>query len=496
MAKFPDPTKEYGAAPVAGPIDASKLPPSSGPEDTVQTPLYQAPEPAPVGADYRPPVQPSPQMSAPVSGSPFRNLMPLLIGVVALVVLGALGFVLIPKLFKTTATTTTLNYWGLWEPTSVMQAVISDYESQNPNVKINYTMQSPKNYRSRFITAGTGSNPPDIVRIHNTWLPMLKKDLAPAPDTIVKPSDLSSYYPIVQKNFVSGGKVYALPLEIDGLALIYNADIFEEAGATPPADWNALRKLAFDLTKTNPETKIIERAGIALGTTSNIEHWSDILGLLIMQNSGDPGKPSDTAVQDALTFYTIVSTQDKSWDASQPNSVYAFATGTVAMIIAPSWQVSEIKAINPNLNFKVAPAPVLPSTNYAWATYWAEAVPLTSKNQTEAWKFIKYLSSESVLQKMYAGASQIRALGEPYPLTTLSSTLASDSIAAPFVTQGPNYVSWYMSSRTYDDGINDEIIKYYEDAINAVNGGSTIGAVLSTLDAGVKQVLAKYPEAK
>ncbi|MEI8232169.1 MAG: extracellular solute-binding protein [bacterium] len=499
MPKFPDPTKEYGAAPMTGSIDASKLPPSSGLEDAVKTPLYQAPEPTPAPESSLHIESDSAREMAPdvkLSGSPFRNLIPIIIGVAALAILGTLGFVVIPNLFKKTATVTTLNYWGLWEPSSVMQGVIADYEAANPTIKINYSMQAPKNYRSRFLTAATQANPPDIVRIHNTWLPMLKKDLSPAPDTILKVSDLSSYYPIVQKNFVSNGKIYALPLEVDGLALFYNEDIFKEAGATVPSDWNTLRKLAFDLTKTNAETGIIERAGVALGTTANVEHWSDILGLLIMQNSGNPGKPSETAVQDALTFYTIVSTQDKSWDASQPNSVYAFATGTVAMIIAPSWQVSEIKAINPNLNFKVAPAPVLPSTNYAWATYWAEAVPLASKNQTEAWKFIKYLSTTEVLQKMYAGASQVRALGEPYPLTSMSSTLAADPLAAPFVTQGPNYVSWYLSGRTYDEGINDEFIKYYEDAINGINGGSTVGSILKTLDAGVQQVLTKYPEAK
>ncbi|MFZ2199489.1 MAG: extracellular solute-binding protein [Microgenomates group bacterium] len=498
MPKFPDPTKDYGGTPVTGAIDLS---PQGKVEGTAETkneapPLYVAPTPAPA---------PSPlveQGSAggmtpdiKVSGSPFRNIFPILIGIGAIVVLIILAMVVIPMFTKKT-TVTTLNYWGLWEPSSVMQGVIADYESSNPNIKIKYTMTSPKNYRTRFLAAGTQADAPDIVRIHNTWLPMLKKDLAPAPDTVLKVSDLSTYYPIVQQNFVSGGKVYGLPLEIDGLALLYNVDMLKEAGAEPPTDWNALRKLAFDLTKTNPETKIIERAGVALGTTNNVDNWSDILGLLILQNSGDPGRPSDTAVQDALTFYTIISTQDKSWDATQPNSAYAFATGTVAMILAPSWQVSEIKAINPELNFKVAPAPVLPSANYTWATYWGEAVPLTSKNQTQAWKFIKYLSTPEVLQKMYAGASQIRALGEPYPLTTLSSTLANDPLAAPFVAQGPSYKSWYLSGRTFDEGINDGFIKYYEDAINAINSGSSVGAVLKPLDEGVKQLLLKYPEAK
>lgn len=502
MPKFPDPTKDYTSTPMTGgAIDASKIPTSSAEPSVAATPLYQAPSPAPI-TESTPPKASGPQpIVSHVSGSPFRNMVPILIGLAAIILLVVLGFAIIPKFTKTSAPVT-LNYWGLWEPSSVMQGVIADYEAANPNVKINYSLQNVKNYRSRFLTASTQANPPDIVRIHNTWLPMLKKDLAPAPDTVLKVSDLADYYPIVQANFVSAGKIYALPMEVDGLALLYNEDILKEAGATPPSDWNTLRKLAFDLTKTNAETGIIERAGVALGTTGNVDNWSDILGLLILQNSGNPGKPTDSVVQQALTFYTLISTEDKSWDSSQPNSVYAFATGTVAMIIAPSWQISEIKAINPDLSFKVAPVPVLPNTNAssagnaAWASYWAEAVPLASKNSVEAWKFIKYLSTPAVLQKMYAGAVQIRALGEPYPLVSLGSTLANDPLAGPYVTQGPKYKSWYLADRTYDDGINDEISKYYEDAINAINGGQTVSAVLKTLDAGVTQVMTKYPEAK
>lgn len=495
MPKFPDPTKDYSGTPMTGTIDTSKAPPI--PQDP--PPVYTAPVSEPPPSSETPPQDTMPPQTQkpfqPINSSPFRNMMPLLIGLGAIIFLVVLGFTILPR-FNKSSEPVTLNYWGLWEPISVMQSVIAEYESANPNVKINYSMQSPRNYRTRFLASANQANPPDIVRIHNTWLPMLKNDLSPAPESVIALSELTNYYPIVSQNFVSGGKLYALPMGIDGLALLYNEDIFQEAGATPPSDWNTLRKLAFDLTITNPDTGIIERAGVALGTTNNVEHWSDILGLLILQNSGNPGKPSEEAVQDALTFYTIISTQDKSWDSTQPNSVYAFATGTVAMILAPSWQISEIQAINPDLNFKVVPAPVLPSANFAWATYWAEAVPISSKNPTEAWKFIKYLSTPDVLQKMYAGASQIRAMGEPYPLSSMSSTLANDPLAGAYVTQAPNYKSWYMASRTYDDGINDQLNKYYEDAINGINNGSTVGSILKPLDEGVTQLLLKYPEAK
>ncbi len=501
MPKFPDPTREYTAEPVS---------PSAGSSATAPepTPIYAAPpaaEPAPtpepspsspVASVAPPPAAPPPTPpSLPIAASPFRNLIPLVIGVVVVTILAVVAMNILPRLTKKTSAIT-LTYWGLWEPNSVLQGVIADYEKSHPNVKINYTMQSPKNYRSRLQSAIQSGSAPDIARIHNTWLPMLRANLTPAPDKIVPLSTLDAYYPIAKKNAVAGGKVYALPLEVDGLALFYNQDIFDKKGLTPPADWNALRKMAYDLTERNAETGIITLSGAAIGTTSNIDHWSDILGLLILQNSGDPGKPSTTAVQDALTFYTIFATQDKTWDATQPNSVYAFATGTVAMILAPSWQVAEIKAINPNLKFGIAPAPTLPSTNIAWASYWMEAVPSSSKNAEAAWEFIKYLSSESSLQSIYAAASQVHGLGEPYPLKSMASLVGSDPIATTFVSQAPNYTSWYLASRTYDEGVNDQLIKYYEDAINTIVGGSTVASITKTLEEGVSQVLAKYPEAK
>lgn len=491
MSKFPDPTKNYEGAPV----DPNKPVVSAPP--VADVPLYQAPDPEP---DVPPapsvsttPNSPPPNYPEAISPSPFRNLIPLLIGGAVILILVILAVTLLPRLTKKTENIT-LTYWGLWEPVSVMQAVIADYESQNPHVKIEYSMQSPKNYRSRLQSAISAGNAPDIVRVHNTWLPMFRSSLSPAPSTVLNLSDLDDFYPIVKKNAVVGSNIYALPLGIDGLALLYNEDMLTEAGVSPPADWNSFRKLAFDLTKINETTKVIERAGAAMGTTNNVEHWSDILALLILQNSGDPSQPSLTSVQDAMTFFTIFSTQDKSWDSAQPNSVYAFATGTVAMILAPSWQIAEIKAINPDLKFGVAPAPTLPSTKIAWGSYWMEAVPKTSQNQEEAWKFIKFLSSSESLQKIYAAGSQVHTIGVPYPRLSLANLLSTDPLLGPYVSQAPNYTSWYLTARTFDEGVNDQLIKYYEDAINTVNSGSTVDSTTKTLDAGVTQVLGKFPD--
>jgi hypothetical protein len=49
-----------------------------------------------------------------------------------------------------------------------------------------------------------------------------------------------------------------------------------------------------------------------------------------------------------------------------------------------------------------------------------------------------------------------------------------------------------MNSFTHDGGLNDSIIKYYEDAINALNRGESIDSVIETLSTGINQVLSRY----
>src|SRR3989344_8224493 len=71
-----------------------------------------------------------------------------------------------------------LTYWGLWEPTSVMQPLIDEYQTTNPNVKITYIFQSPREYRERLQNALSQAKGPDIFRIHNSWIPMFKSQLA------------------------------------------------------------------------------------------------------------------------------------------------------------------------------------------------------------------------------------------------------------------------------------------------------------------------------
>lgn len=397
-----------------------------------------------------------------------------------------------------TAQITTLTYWGLWEDSQILKEVISDFESKNPSIKIDYRKQSHRDYRERLQQAIASANGPDIFRYHVAWVPMLSSDLSPMPSTVMSTTEYKQiFYPTAYNNLQVGGQIVGIPLMYDGLALFYNKEMLKTANLSVPTTWAELRTAANKLTVPASISERtggnITRAGLAIGNAGNVDHFSDILALLIIQNGGNPADSSSQYVKDAITFYTNFIKQDKVWSDRLANSTTAFARGDVAMIFAPSWRAHDIKNLNPNLDFAVARVPQLDAQKpAAWATFWAEGVSAKSKNKEAAWAFLKYLSTPEVLRKFYTNASQYRNFGEIYPRTDMASELVSNELVGAYVTDAPIAKSWYMSSFTHDNGVNDQIIKYYEDAINAVLSNTDVAKALETATTGISSVLGKY----
>lgn len=480
-------TPEEKTAPVEEPF------PSEMPSEEETTPLETPPEISP--EEPLPSGPPGPVEAFHIEKkSPFgavKKILPIILGLILVV---GLVFLIIkvglPRFQKPKEITIT--YWGLWEPESVMRQVIADWNEDNPNIKINYSMQSKLQYRERVQSALARGEGPDIFRYHATWLPMFKNQLDSVPTEVMSTSQFeAAFYPIAASQLRSGTSYLGIPLEIDTLSLFYNKDIFQTAGKTPPTTWDELRRVAIELT-THDEAGRIQTAGVALGTTNNIEHWSDILGLMMLQNEADLANPTGSLAEDALIFYTIFNKTDRVWDLTLPNSMLAFANGDLAMYFGYSWDVFEIKNINPDLEFGVVEAPQLAGTNITWASFWVEGVNNKSEYKEEAWEFLKYLSSKETLAKLYQAQSQLRLFGEPYSRVEMASQAKTNPLVAPFVDQAPQAQTWYLCSRTYDNGINDKMIDYFKDAVNAINANENPADALATTASGVAQLLSQY----
>ncbi|MFC1647020.1 extracellular solute-binding protein [Patescibacteria group bacterium] len=388
----------------------------------------------------------------------------------------------------------TLTYWGLWENDAIIRPVIDEFEASNKGITIDYIKQSHKQYRERVQAAVSRGEGPDVFRFHNTWVGMLRNELDIAPSEAFTSSEFANtFYNVAKNDLVAGQSIYGIPLEFDGLGLYINEDIFSAAGASAPLTWEDVLSLVPTLTVKNDDN--ITTSAIALGTTNNVEHFSDIVATMILQNGGNLVQPTGKEAEEALIFYRKFSDEDDpvyTWNDTLDNSIYAFATGKVAMILAPSWRAFDIKQITPTANFRIVPVPQLAGNTVNWASYWVEGVSAKSKNKKAAWEFVKFLSSKEAVTKIYTQASKVRLFGEPYARRDLASTLAGDRYTEAYVKQAETARSFPLASKTYDNGLNDKMIKYLEDAINSVVDGNSPTQALSTAAEGFRQVLGQY----
>lgn len=422
--------------------------------------------------------------------------------VVALVIVK----VILPKAGGGGGKPITINYWGLWEDPAVISGVIADYENKNPGIKINYVRNQTTNYRSRLQTRletdTGGGEAPDIFRIHSSWIPMLKGDLAKVPTATATSIGLDSdYYETYKNEIKDGGSWMAIPLMYDGLSLFYNKDLIDSAQVSLPKSWWDLETAANKLTVRDGNGNITI-AGAALGITDNIDHWSDILGLMMKQGGVEMLATDDVnakKLKDVLTFYTLFRTKDRVWDENLPNSTQLFANGKLAFYFGPSWRVFNIEDTKvPDLKYGITTVPQLPTlesnlTNINWSSYWVEGVNPKSKNQTEAWKFLTYLSTKESLEKLYATASQTRSFGEIYPRKSMAESMNTNDKLKPFVAGADTASSWYLSSNTFDEGLNDTMIGYFGNAINSMVFKNTpVDAVMPDLRNGINQLVQKY----
>jgi multiple sugar transport system substrate-binding protein len=316
----------------------------------------------------------------------------------------------------------------------------------------------------------------------------------------MNPADFAkTFYPIVSSDLTSGSSIVGIPLEYDALTLFINQDIFDKYGKTPPTSWDDFRALAKQLTVKDDKDVIIQ-AGAAMGRTENVDHWPEILALLMLQNGVDMSNPVGTNAEGALTYFTLFSTTDGVWDETLPSSTQTFAAGKLAMYIGPSWRAFDIQARNPNLKFKTVGIPQLPKDSpsqpdITYATYWAQGVWSGSSHKSTAWDFLKFISTKDSLTKLYQNESKVRSFGEPYPRVDMADLLTSHPIVGSIISQAPGATSWYLDSRTFDGptGINSQMINYFGDAVNAVaDRKSNPEKAMATAAQGVIQVLAQY----
>ena len=383
----------------------------------------------------------------------------------------------------------TLDVWNVFEDKDIYKDLIQRYQTANPNVTINYEMLEFDEYRRRLIESFAAGEGPDIFVIHNTWLPMHKGQIAPAPPSLDAAVNFDSIYPDAVKfdftRIAEDGSnfVYALPLAIETLGIFYNEDYFEAQNITSaPKIWDEVVDYARLFTRLDEQGNI-RISGASLGTINNINRSTDIVGLLMMQGGArmNNDKLTEAAFdepvlviengaekkfypgRDALNFYAAFGDKTKavySWNDSMSYSIDAFVEGRSVMMVNYPHHIPTIKAKAPHLNFKTAPVPQLKDrkedTNYA--SYWGFTVAKNSDKVQEAWDFIDFLASPDSV-KTYTEKTHL-----PVARKDLIFWQQQDPELKHFATQILTARSWYQ-------GDSDEAEKAIRDMVESLHAG-------------------------
>ncbi len=422
----------------------------------------------------------------------------------------------------------TLTYWRVFDDSDAFSEIITKYKALHPYVNIEYRKLRYSEYESELLNAMAEDRGPDVFSIHNTWIKRYEPKLAPMPETTTMAfpvltgtikkevvnevrTNKSLSLKEIKDNFVDAvaydviskeNKIYGLPLSVDSLVMYYNKDLFNNAGISQaPKYWNKdFLQMIKKLTKQDPKKGIIQ-SGIALGGSSNIERYSDVLSVLMMQNGatmlGDDNKIAFNTIPsfaretnynpglEALRFYTDFANPSKesySWNSEMPNSLEMFIGGNLAIMFGYAYHLPIIKSRAPKLNFSIANFPQIegnPPTNINFANYWVEVVSKKSKYTNEAWDFVQFITKEEQAK------SYLEKTNLPTALRSLVPAQKENDDMAVFADQVLTAKSWYKGQNA---GAAEEAIKEMIDTAIA-NTGDKLQTIINNAAAKIQQTI-------
>jgi multiple sugar transport system substrate-binding protein len=285
-----------------------------------------------------------------------------------------------------------------------IKEILSDFTAET-GIKTDIQIVSWNEYWTLLEASAKSDDLPDVFWMHaNSALKYMQNGLLmDVTDKIAQSDkiDINDYYEDITELYSLGGKNYALPKDIDTIALWYNKTYFDEAGLAYPTDdwtWDDLIENAKKLTKSDGSVY-----GFTLKNDNGQGGWfnmiNDANGYVISDDKKSSG------LDDPKTLKGMESVQ-KLLDAkvmpsqeimSETEADVLLGSGKVAMATFGSWMLSAFKQNEYiSQNCDVARLPKDATTGRQSSVYnglgWA--ISATTPREDSAWKVVEYLSTK------------------------------------------------------------------------------------------------------
>jgi len=438
----------------------------------------------------------------------------IIFGCVILIALIGLGFYFGLRPASQSAKVT-LTIWGTDPKNIFTEDMAGAYKTVAPNATIDYVQIDPSEYDSKLLNAFAAGTGPDIFELGNRDLPKWEALATPIPTSLAATfnvATLQNDFPtVVGQDFVVGGtgatagagagQVYALPLDLDTLVLIYNKDLFDSAGIVyPPKTWDDFEADVAKLRTLNAQGQLTQSAVALGGSEASIANAPDIVFQFMLQNgtamtSNDGssatfnagGQNANAANANpglaAFNFYLQFANAASpyyTWNDGMGDATQSFIAGKTAMIFGYASDITQVKQKAPFLNFGVAamPQPAGATLAVNYPKYVGLAVSRRSPSATAAWQFVLFATTNTAGESVYT-----KDTGEPPATRAYIAANLNDPNYGVFAAQALTARSWYEADPSQIDSIMNTAIQ------NVLNGSMDSSKALGVAQDAVTTVM-------
>jgi len=360
------------------------------------------------------------------------------------------------------------------EEVKIAEKVLAGLHAANQGIQVEYTEVPWTKYTEQLTAAFASNTPPDITyQTEGIATFAIPGQLEPI-DTFLnqQPGLREQYRANAYVPGTIGGNLYGLPWVFAGNSLMWNKDLFEQAGLDPekpPDTWDQVIEYGLKLTKPDQQ-----QYGLMIGPKTALEFhgWNTVFWPL---NAGGrftndafteiylDEKESIYAAQfygDLFNKHQITPPAEMGTVTGQLMSMFTAGQGGFA------WEVNTalatIRDSNPSFRIGVGPKPQGPAADpvraragYGSVGYLAISKASTSK--AEAWTAIKYLAEPEPLK------GWIKLLGWQSPRYDTSFAEGDPLIQAVEANiQYSTMVNEYMPDKPYRTDVMNAFLSQYE----------------------------------
>lgn len=284
-----------------------------------------------------------------------------------------------------------------------LDQIIADY-TEATGVQVEVQVVNWDQYWTLLEAGATGGELPDVFWMHsNEAQKYMENDmLLDLTDRIAAsqklemdkfPEDLKQLYSL-------DGKSYAIPKDMDTIALWYNKTMFDEAGIEyPNADWtwDDYYDAAVKLTKKDGS-----QYGTAMRPSNNQEGWQNMVysmgGTVISDDKTKSGFDDPKTIK-AMEYVDklIKDAMPPAATMSETDCDVLFQSGKVAMCTFGSWMIAPMKAneyVAENCDVAVLPKDAKTGRRVSIYNGLGWAISAGTKNPDAAWELVEWFGSK------------------------------------------------------------------------------------------------------